>query len=239
MSQIHKRFTGEQIRLILSLYDQKQITKRECLNRLAVKDRQFYVLLARYRINPKKFTVEYRRKYPTNRIPKKIEYAIHRELEAEKRLIDHPAMPVKFYNYAAVRDAVVKETGQEVTAQTVINRAKAWGFYMEKPKRASHSREVLTEAVGMLLQHDASEHLWSPFASSKWSLITTLDDHSRKLLYGNLFEAESAWAHIIATESVILKYGVGLAHYADNHSIFRFVSNRDSIHRNEVKGTET
>jgi len=238
MSQIHKRFTGDQIKLLLSLYDQKQITKRECLNRLAVKDRQFYVLLARYRANPKKFTVEYCRRYPTNRIPKAIEYAIHRELEAEKRLIDHPAMPVKFYNYAAVRDAVVKETGQEVTAQTVINRAKAWGFYMEKPKRASHSREVLTEAVGMLLQHDASEHLWSPFASSKWSLITTLDDHSRKLLYGNLFEAESAWAHIIATESVILKYGVGLAYYADNHSIFRFVSNRDSIHRNEVKGTD-
>jgi hypothetical protein len=147
-------------------------------------------------------------------------------------------MPVKFYNYAAIRDAVVKETGQGVTAQTVINRAKSWGFYIEKPKRRAHTREVLTEAAGMLLQHDASEHLWSPFADRKWSLITTLDDHSRKLLYGGLFETESAWTHIQAAESVILKYGVGLAYYSDNHSIFRYIAHRDSTHINQVKGTD-
>ena len=90
----------------------------------------------------------------------------------------------------------------------------------------------------MLLQHDASEHLWSPFVDRKWSLITTLDDHSRKLLYGNLFEHESAWAHITAAESVILKYGVGLAYYSDNHAIFRYVAHRDSIRVNQVKGTD-
>jgi hypothetical protein len=238
MSQIHKRFSSEQIKLILTLHDQGSITKRECLERLEVKERQFYALLARYRAHPKKFTIEYKRRYPTNRIPRAVEQAIHRELEAEKRLIDHPQMPVKFYNYAAIRDAVVKETGQGVTAQTVINRAKSWGFYIEKPKRRAHTREVLTEAAGMLLQHDASEHLWSPFADRKWSLITTLDDHSRKLLYGGLFETESAWTHIQAAESVILKYGVGLAYYSDNHSIFRYIAHRDSTHINQVKGTD-
>lgn len=238
MSQLHKRFSSDQIKLVLALYDQGNITKQESLKRLEVKERQFYALLACYRANPKKFSIAYKRQCPTNRIPRQLEQAIHRELWAEKRLIDHPAMPVKFYNYAAVRDAVVAETGQSVTAQTVINRAKNWGFYIEKPKHRAHTREVLTEAVGMLLQHDASEHLWSPFAENKWSLITTLDDHSRKLLYGELFEAESAWAHIQALEQVVLHYGVGLAYYSDNHSTFRFVSNRDSIHQNQEKGTD-
>src|ERR1700747_1580690 len=148
-------------------------------------------------------------------------------------------MPVKFYNYAAGRDEVVKKTGINVTAQTVINKAKAWGFYIEKLKnKRAHTREVLTEAVGMLLQHDASEHLWTPFSDKKWSLITTLDDHSRCLLYGNLVESETAWAHITAAESVILKYGVGLAYYSDNHSIFRFIAHRDSTHVNQIKGTD-
>ncbi len=238
MSHVHKRFSDEQIKLILSLYDKGQMTKPECLSRLALKDSQFFALLARYRTGPKRFSIAYKRRYPTNRIPKVVESAIHRELEAEKRLIDHPQMPVKFYNYTALRDAVVKETGQSVTAQTVINRAKDWGFYIEKPKRRTHTREVLTEAVGMLLQHDASEHLWSPFAERKWSLITTLDDHSRKLLYGQLFEVENAWAHITAAESVILKYGVGLAYYSDNHSIFRYIAHRDSTRVNQVKGTD-
>ena len=238
MSQLHKRFSSDQIKLILSLYDQAHLTKRECLERLEVKDRQFYALLARFRANPKKFTTAYQRRRPSNRIPRRLDHAIHRELELEKRLIDHPAMPVKFYNYAAVRDAVVKETGESVTAQTVINRAKEWGFYIEKPKGRAHTREVLTEAVGMLLQHDASEHLWSPFATNKWSLITTLDDHSRYMLYGQLVETESAWAHISAAESVILKYGVGLAYYSDNHSIFRYINHRDSIYQNRLKGTD-
>lgn len=218
--------------VILGLYDKDQISKAEAQARLGLKDSQFYALLARFRASPKQFTTKYKRRYPTNRIPKVVESAIHRELEAEKRLIDHPQMPVKFYNYAAVRDAVVKETGQSVTAQTVINRAKQWSFYIEKSKRRTHTREVLTEAVGMLLQHDASEHLWSPFAETKWSLITTLDDHSRKLLYGDLFEVEDAWSHITAAESVILKYGVDLAYYSDNHAIFRYIAHRDSTRVN-------
>ncbi len=238
MSQLHKRLSTDQVKLILSLYEQGQITKKECLARLELKNSQFFALLAKYRASPKRFSTDFKRRYPTNRIPKAVEAAIHRELEDEKRIIDHPDMPTKFYNYAAIRDAVVKETGIHVTAQTVINRAKNWGFYIEKPKRRAHTREVLTEAVGMLLQHDASSHLWSPLAKEKWSLITTLDDHSRKLLYGDLFEVEDAWAHITAAESVILKYGVGLAYYSDNHSIFRYIAHRDSMHHNQVKGTD-
>ena len=122
---------------------------------------------------------------------------------------------------------------------TIINRAKDWEYYIrDKPKKRLHDREVITDAIGMLLQHDASHHQWSPFAKEKWSMITTIDDHSRKLLFGDLFLEETAWAHIKAIESVILEYGYGLSYYADNHSIFRFICHRDSIWQNQVKGTD-
>jgi hypothetical protein len=87
----------------------------------------------------------------------------------------------------------------------------------------------------MLLQHDASIHQWSPYVFRpdgkplKWSLITTLDDHSRKMLYADLFEHESAWAHIQSLESVVLTHGVGIQYYSDNHAIFRYVVNRDTL----------
>jgi hypothetical protein len=80
----------------------------------------------------------------------------------------------------------------------------------------------MTTATGLLLQHDASHHVWAPDSGVKWSLITTLDDYSRLMLFADLFEQETAWAHIQALEAVVTKYGVGANYYTDNHSIFRF-----------------
>ena len=47
--------------------------------------------------------------------------------------------------------------------------------------------------MGELLQHDTSYHLWSPLAQTKWYLITTIDDHSRRSLHGDLGDKESSW----------------------------------------------
>lgn len=119
------------------------------------------------------------------------------------------------------------------------NRAKEWGFFIpNKDKRKAIPREVVTEAAGMLLQHDSSHHKWSPYAEEKWALITTLEDYSRYLLYGELVRKETTWAHIQALEYVMLKYGTGLSYYVDNHSIFRFICHRDSIWYKQGKGTD-
>lgn len=97
---------------------------------------------------------------------------------------------------------------------------------------------MLTNYVGELLQHDTSHHLWSPFAENKWYLITTIDDHSRRLLYGDFWEKESSWSHIAALQYVAIRFGLALKYYVDNHSIFRFLERRDSLRRREVKTEE-
>ena len=235
MTQLHNTLSDEQVKQLLRWYQEGVMSRAEALDQLGIKQSRFYELLAHYKKDPVRFSVAYGRKTTNRRLPKPVITAIHRELEAEKRLITNPALPIMFYNYAAVRDAVVKETGHEQLAmQTVINYAKKWGFYLERPKHTQrHTREVVTDYIGMLLQHDASIHQWSPYAVSpdgtpkKWTLITTLDDHSRTLLYADLFEHESAWAHILALESVVMTYGVGLQYYSDNHGIFRYVAHRD------------
>jgi hypothetical protein len=53
-------------------------------------------------------------------------------------------------------------------------------------RKKVHDREVITTAIGALIQHDGSHHRWSPYARDKWVLITSLDDFSRKLLYADL-----------------------------------------------------
>jgi len=59
-------------------------------------------------------------------------------------------------------------------------------------KRKAHDREVLTNYIGELIQHDSSYHLFSHAAGEKWHLITSLDDYSRFLLYAKLVQRETS-----------------------------------------------
>jgi hypothetical protein len=68
-------------------------------------------------------------------------------------------------------------------------------------------------------------------AGKKWYLISSLDDHSRKILYADLWSSESSWAHIVAAKSLFSNVGCPLRYYVDNHSIFRYVKKRDSVWR--------
>ncbi len=156
----------------------------------------------------------------------------------ERDLIKNKDIPIRWYNYSYIKDLLAQKYGQQVSLPTIIDRAKRNNFYFSKPERKAHDREVLTNYPGELIQHDSSHHLFALYAESKWYLITSLDDYSRLILYAVLVERETAWEHILALESVFLKYGIPLAYYVDSHSIFRFVQGRDSFWRNHYQLTD-
>jgi hypothetical protein len=60
---------------------------------------------------------------------------------------------------------------------------------------------------GELIRHDSSRHKFSPYAEDKWCLITSLDDHSRLLLYAPLVERELSWHHILTLTKSISHLG--------------------------------
>jgi hypothetical protein len=97
---------------------------------------------------------------------------------------------------------------------------------------------VVTTAIGALVQHDASLHLWSPYAQEKWTLITSIDDYSRKLLFADFFLQETSWSHIQAAQHLMQAYGVPLSYYVDNLRVFRFIQKRDSFWRNHILETD-
>jgi len=103
------------------------------------------------------------------------------------------------------------------------------GFYQKRVFRKSQDREVLPPYVGELVQHDTSDHLWAPQAATKWSLITSMDDHRRDFLSADLWARESSWGHIVAVKTVVTSGGCPLKDYVENHSIFRFVEKRETI----------
>jgi hypothetical protein len=236
MDQIHKRFTVEQVKFLLHGYTQGSIGRTEVEEMLQINKTRFFELLKEYRRDPAGFSITYERETPA-RLSAEAEAAMAKELLREKELVENPELPISSYNYSAIRDRLEKK-GFTVSATTITKRAKELGCYQPRPKKKAHDRQVVTAAIGALIQHDASTHLWSPFAKEKWTLITSLDDYSRKLLYADFVEQETSWAHIQAAQAVMKTYGLPLSYYVDNLRVFRFVQNRDSLWRKHVLMTD-
>ena len=69
-------------------------------------------------------------------------------------------------------------------------------------------------------------------------MITSIDDYSRMLLFADFFPAETTWAHIQATRSVMETIGLPLRFHVDSLRVFRFVQGRDCFWRNHVLHTD-
>jgi hypothetical protein len=236
--QLHKRFSDNQVKSLLESYTNKEIGLSYILSILGIRRSRFFDILKSYKKDKENFSIGYSRNKPNNRIDGEVEDDILAEFYMDSKLIADKSNTVRGYNYSYIADRLVTRYGHKVSLPTIIDRAKRYGFYDKKKKKKAHEREVLSNYAGELLQHDSSHHRWSPYAKKKWYLITTLDDYSRKILYGDFLESESSWSHIEAVEYVCLKYGIPFSYYVDCHSIFRFVQGRDSFWRNHYKVTD-
>jgi len=236
MSQIHRRFTDEQVRVLLHGYSQGQLRRTDVQDLLGIGKARFFALLRVYRQDPSGFSVAYQRSAPA-RVSTNVEAEIESALLREKALVEDPDLPISGYNYTAIKDRLDAK-GIQVSLTTIIDRAKKLNCHKPRRKRKAHDRQVLTASIGALVQHDASTHLWSPFAQEKWALLTSIDDFSRKLLFADFFPSETTWAHIQATQAVCEEFGLPLRYYVDSLRVFRFVQGRDSFWRKHVLETD-
>jgi len=236
MDQSHRRFTIEQVKVLLQGYCQGNMSRAEIEEMLNIGKTRFFALLKAYRRDGQAFSIEYLRKTP-GKLCADVEVHIKKELLREKELVEDRELPISSYNYSALRDRLNKK-GVHVSTTTITKRAKVLDCYIPHRKGKPHDREVLTTAIGALIQHDASLHRWSPLAQEKWTLITSIDDYSRKLLFADFFFEETTWAHMQAGQKLMQTYGLPLRYYVDNLRVFRFIQGRDSAWRKHVLETD-
>ena len=236
MTQVHKRFTAEQVKVLFQGYCQGNLSRPDVEEMLGIGKTRFFALLKTYHQDPDAFSIAYQRS-TQGRLSEEAENQIQQELFRDKALIDDEELPIHDYNYAALVDRLKKQ-GIQVSTTTVIKRAKALKCYKPKKKGKAHDQEVLTASIGDLIQHDASLHKWSPYATEKWTLITSIDDYSRKLLFADFFPQETSWSHIQAAQRLMQTYGIPLSYYVDNLRVFRFIQKRDSFWRNHILETD-
>jgi hypothetical protein len=84
MSQVHRRFTPEQVKELLERYSNNEIERKYIQEILGIKKSRFFMLLKQYKENPQHFTTRYQRTTPARIISAEIEQNILKELTMEK-----------------------------------------------------------------------------------------------------------------------------------------------------------
>ncbi len=142
MAQLHKNFTDAQVKEMLDKYDNAGVDRSYVEEVLGIKTRQFWTLLKRYRSNPKKFSIQHKRKCTPNKISVATERLITQQLKIDKKLIKDKNVPIRDYNYSYIKDELEKKHGEKVSVPTIINRAKKGNFYLKKSKPKKYMIEV-------------------------------------------------------------------------------------------------
>jgi len=186
VERVHRGFTTEHIKNLLFSYSKGLHDRTAVEETLGISKTRFFAMFKLFRRDPERFTLAYQRSTP-GKLSEEVEEEIEKALLLDKSLIEDRDLPIKTYNYSAIRHRLLKK-GIKASVSTIINRAKALGCHKGRLKKKIHDREVLTTAIGALIQHDASHHLWSPYAQEKWVLISSLDDYSHKVLYTDFFK---------------------------------------------------
>jgi hypothetical protein len=105
--QIHKRFTAEQVKVLLKGYCQGTLDRSVVEETLGIGKTRLFALLTQYRRHPDNFSLAYQRTTST-RLPTSVEREIEKELMLEKSLIEDPSLPITTYNYSFIRDRLAE-----------------------------------------------------------------------------------------------------------------------------------
>ena len=130
MKQLRKKFNDCQVKDLTARYLQKKIEREEIQKVLDIKKTRFFALVKRLKDDPENFSVSYFRRIPTRTISRAIETNIIKELKIEKDLIKAKDVPIRCYNYSYIKDILENDYHQKVSLSTIIDRAKAKGFYL-------------------------------------------------------------------------------------------------------------
>ena len=82
MGQLHKRFSNEQVKLLLEGYVQSRIARAEVEGILEINKTRFFALVKEYRLAPGTFSLDYQRETPA-RLSPEVEAARHPRIYAD------------------------------------------------------------------------------------------------------------------------------------------------------------
>lgn len=236
--RIHKRLSKDFVEMVLESFSEGRISEIKACELLGLKRTRLYGLKKRW-LNclreEKQFKLWAREKSAFHRFPEEVEIWLHQQLWYIRN-------KAKLYrgnfNFALLAEEAEKVFGYPFQRNSLRLFALREGYYHGLPEE-KHKLYVRfeTSGPGVLFQHDSSYHLWIPYFGRKQYLILTQDDYSRRVVGGKIVEKETTWEHLQVAKETVVKYGLPLAYYVDQHSIFRFVEHR-GVHVTYTRGLD-
>jgi len=221
--RIHKRLPVQFVQEVLKSFNQHRISEREAMDLLGVKRSRLHQIRKRWLLS--------NRKRPF-RLWQRVENAFHVISEEVQEWLDRELHYIQKeaemfrgkFNFAFLAEEAEKRFHRPFNRNSFRLYALKNGYYHALPseKRKLYTR-FETSGPGALFQHDSSHHLWLPRTGEKRYLILTKDDYSRKVVGARIVQRETTFEHLQTVRGTVTTYGIPLAYYLDNHSIFRFV----------------
>ena len=208
---------------VLESFNQHRISEKEAMDLLGVKRSRLHQLRRGWLLSSRKrpFRLWQRVENAFHVISPEVEEWLDREL----RYIRQEAETFRGrFNFAFLAEEAQKRFDRPFSRNSFRLYALKRGYYHALPEeKGKVYTRFETSGPGALFQHDSSFHLWLPSAARKHYLILTKDDHSRRVVGARLVDVETSFEHLQTVRQTVTVYGIPLAYYLDNHSIFRFV----------------
>ncbi len=219
--QLHKRMSKEGVVEILGAFNSHKLTEEQACGLLDVHRSHLYRLRGQWLQDGDVFQLYKQNDKRGISLPPPVEEFLLNEL---RFIREEAGYSRGKFNFAFLSEEVDKRFNCFLYRNTIRRFAIKSGYYKPVPgKKRRVYRRFEMAGPGMLLQHDASIHNWIPYLSAKQSLILTKDDYSRTFVGGVIVPVETSWDHIVLVRETVLKYGIPVAYYVDNDSIFNYI----------------
>ncbi|MEA3432789.1 MAG: hypothetical protein U9R01_09035 [candidate division WOR-3 bacterium] len=219
--QLHRRMSREGVVEIIRAFNSHKLIEEQACSLLGIHRSHLYRLREQWMQEGDEFRLY---KYNNKRgisLPLPVKEFLLNEFRFIREEAEHSRGE---FNFALLSEEVDKRFNCFLHRNTIRRVAIKSGYYKPVPgKKRKVYRRFEMAGPGMLLQHDTSIHNWIPCLSTKQVLILTKDDYSRKLLEGVIVPIETSWNHIVRVRETVLKYGIPVAYYVDNDSIFNYI----------------
>jgi len=221
--RIHKRLPVQFVEEVLGVFNEQRISEKEAMALLGIGRSRLHQLRKRWLLrNRRRPFCLWRRSENAFHV---ISPEVRQWLEEELRYIRQEADLFRGkFNFAFLAEEAEKKFKRPFSRNSFRLYALKHGYYHALPaEKGKVYTRFESSGPGALFQHDSSFHLWLPCLKRRQYLILTKDDYSRMVVGAKLVEVETSWEHLQTVQGTVLRYGLPLAYYVDNHSIFRFI----------------
>ncbi len=221
--RIHKRLPIGFVEEVLDSFNEHRISEKEAMELLGLGRSRLHQLRKRWlmRNRNRPFRLWQRRDNTFHVLSEQVREWLDKELQYIRQ--EAKLFRGKF-NFAFLAEEAQKRFGRPFCRNSLRLYALRNGYYHALPEeKGKVYTRFEASGPGALFQHDSSTHLWLPSREERQSLLLTKDDYSRRVVGARIVPKETSFEHLETVKETISTYGIPLAYYLDNHSIFRFV----------------